>query len=143
MVDFVSPADQKPVSEIVLTGPKSPPIAIAEALSGKTVHVRKASSYYESLVALNARLEKEGKPKANLVLVPDALEDEDMMEMLNAGLLDAIVVDDWKARIWAQVLPNIKVNDGAVVRAGGMIGWGSARTARSCRKSSTSSTQNS
>ena len=46
-----------------------------------------------------------------------------MMEMLNAGLLQAIVVDDWKARMWAQVLPKIKVNDGAAVREGGKIGW--------------------
>jgi len=123
IVDFVAPADQKPVSEVVVTGPKSPAIATADDLAGKTVHVRKASSYYESLVALNDRLKKERKPLAKLVLVPDALEDEDMMEMLNAGLLEAIVVDDWKARIWVQVLPKIKVNDGAVVRPGGMIGW--------------------
>ena len=123
IVDFVAPEDQKPVSELVITGPKSPPIATTDALSGKTVHVRKASSYYESLVALNERLKTEGKAPANLVLVPDALEDEDMMEMLNAGLLQAIVVDDWKARIWAQILPKIKINDGAAVRSGGLIGW--------------------
>jgi membrane-bound lytic murein transglycosylase MltF len=122
-VDFVAPADQKPVSEVVVTGPRSPAIATAEDLSGKTVHVREASSYYESLVALNARLAKDGKPAVKLVLVPDALEDEDLMEMLNVGLLEAIVVDDWKARIWAQVLPKIKVNDGAVVRSGGTVGW--------------------
>jgi membrane-bound lytic murein transglycosylase MltF len=123
LVDFFAPEDQRPVSEVVLTGPKSPAIASADDLSGKTVHVRKASSYYESLVALNERLAKEGKPAAKLVLVPDALEDEDMMEMLNAGILEAIVVDDWKARIWAQVLPKIKVNEGAAVRTGGLIGW--------------------
>ena len=46
-----------------------------------------------------------------------------MMEMLNAGILEAIVVDDWKARMWAQVLPRMKVNDTAVVRTGGQIGW--------------------
>jgi len=123
IVDFVAATDQKPISEVVVTGPKSPAIAAAEGLSGKTVHVRKASSYYESLVALNARLKKEGKAQANLVLVPDALEDEDMMEMLNTGLLEAIVVDDWKARIWAQVLPKIKVNEQATVRTGGVVGW--------------------
>ncbi len=123
IVDFVAPADQKPVSEVVVTGPKSPAIATADDLSGRTVHVRKASSYYESLVALNDRLKKERKPPVNLVLVPDALEDEDMMEMLNAGLLEAIVVDDWKARIWAQVFPKIKVNEGAAVRSGGLVGW--------------------
>lgn len=123
LVDFVAPTDQKPVSELVLTGPQSPPIATADDFSGKTVHVRKASSYYESLVALNARLKKDGRSPANLVLVPDALEDEDMMEMLNAGLLQAIVVDDWKARIWVQILPRIKINEGASVRSGGLIGW--------------------
>jgi membrane-bound lytic murein transglycosylase MltF len=87
------------------------------------VHVRKASSYYESLVALNDRLKQAGKPPAKLVLVPDALEDEDMLEMLHAGLFEAIVADDWKAQIWAQVLPKLKVNDGAVVRSGGLVGW--------------------
>ena len=122
IVDFVS-LEAKPTSELVITGPASPSIASAEDLSGKTVHVRKASSYYESLVALNARLAKAGKPQATLVLVPDALEDEDMMEMLNAGILAAIIVDGWKARMWAQVLPKITVNDGAVVREGGKVGW--------------------
>lgn len=123
IVDFVAPADQKPVSEVVVTGPRSPQIASAEDLSGRTVHVRRASSYHESLVALNGRLEKAGMPPARLVLVPDALEDEDLMEMLNVGLLEAIVVDDWKAKVWAQVLPAIKVNANAVVRSGGLVGW--------------------
>jgi membrane-bound lytic murein transglycosylase MltF len=123
IVDFVAPADQRPVSELVITGPKSSSIATVDDLAGKTVHVRRASSYYESLVALNDRFKKEGKPALKIVLVPDALEDEDMMEMLNAGLFEAIVVDDWKARIWAQVLPKVKVNDGAAVRSGGLTGW--------------------
>jgi membrane-bound lytic murein transglycosylase MltF len=124
VLDFVAPTDQKPVSELVVTGSKSPPLASADDLSGKTVHVRKASSYYESLSALNSRLKKEGKPAVNLVFVSDALEDEDMMEMLNVGLLEAIVVDDWKAKIWVQLLPNLRVNEKAVLRSAGLIGWG-------------------
>jgi membrane-bound lytic murein transglycosylase MltF len=124
ILDFVAPTDQRAVSELVVTGAKSPRIASADDLSGKTVHVRKASSYYESLNALNSRLKQEGKPPVNLVLVPDALEDEDMMEMLNVGLLDAMVVDNWKAIMWVKLLPKIKVNEGAVVRSGGLIGWG-------------------
>jgi len=122
-VDFASPADLPGVKELVITGPKSPVIASTDDLAGKTVHVRKASSYYESLDALNGRFKKEGKPAAKLVLVPDALEDEDMMEMLNAGLLEIIVVDDWKAKMWAQILPGIKVNEQVAVREGGKIGW--------------------
>jgi len=85
--------------------------------------VRRSSSYHDSLVDLNERLRKEGRPAVKIELVSDALEDEDMMEMLNVGLFQAIVVDDWKARIWARILPRIKVNDGAVLRSGGTIGW--------------------
>ena len=123
VVDFVAPANQKTVSEVVVTGPKVGPVASAEDLAGKTVHVRRASSYFESLIALNARLEKSGRRPAKLVLVPDALEDEDLMEMVNAGLLGAIVVDDWKARMWARVLTKLRVNEGATVRTGGRFGW--------------------
>jgi membrane-bound lytic murein transglycosylase MltF len=111
------------VRELVVTGPKSPEISTVEDLAGKTVHVRKSSSYYESLEALNGRFAKERKPAMKIILVPDALEDEDMLEMLNAGILHAIVIDDWKAKMWAQVLPKIKVNEQAAVREGGKIGW--------------------
>jgi hypothetical protein len=74
-------------------------------------------------VAINERFGREGKAAIQIMLLPDALEDEDMMEMLNAGLLQMIVVDDWKAKMWAQVLPSIKVNESAVLRKGGEIGW--------------------
>jgi membrane-bound lytic murein transglycosylase MltF len=123
LVDFVAPEDQKPNTEIVVTGPKSPVISSVDDLSGKTVHVRKASSYFESLAALNDRFRKESKPEAKLVLVSDALEDEDMMEMLNAGLLELIVVDDWKAEMWAQILPKVKPRPEIVLREGGKVGW--------------------
>ena len=122
-VDFVAPPDAKPNREIVLSGAKAAPVAAAEALSGKTVHVRWTSSYHDSLVALNQRLAQDGKPAIKLVAVPDELEDEDMMEMLNVGLLDYIVVDEWKAKMWAQVLPKMTLNEGAVLRESGQVGW--------------------
>jgi membrane-bound lytic murein transglycosylase MltF len=121
-VDFaVQPG--RTVREIVVTGAKAAPLASVDALAGRTVHVRKSSSYHESLVALNGRLRQEGKPEAVLELIPDALEDEDMMEMANAGLIDVMVVDDWKAKVWAQILPRIRVREELVLRDTGEIGW--------------------
>ena len=74
-------------------------MASIDDLSGKTVHVRKASSYYESLESAQRDAQRRRQAaRSKLVLVPDALEDEDMLEMLNAGLLQAMVVDDWKAK---------------------------------------------
>jgi membrane-bound lytic murein transglycosylase MltF len=122
-VDFSPPDGGLSVKEVVVTGSKSPAIASTADLAGKTVHVRRTSSYYESLMALNERFRREGKPAVKLVLVPDALEDEDMLEMVNAGLLQAVVVDDWVARMWSQILPRIRVNGGAVLREEGRIGW--------------------
>src|SRR5215831_14302768 len=123
LVDFVSPPDLPPVNEIVVTGPRAPLIKSVEDLSGKAIHVRKATAYYESLVALNMRFVREGKPPATLVRLPDALEDEDQLEMVNAGLLDIVIVDDWLADIWSQILPNVKVVREAAVRIQGHIGW--------------------
>ncbi len=122
VVDFAEPLEGE-VSELVVTGPKSPTIASVDDLAGKTVHVRKASSYYESLQELNRQLKEKGKAEAKLVLVPDALEDEDMLEMLNAGIFETMVVDDWKAKTWAQILPKITVRKDLVLRSGGKIGW--------------------
>lgn len=122
-VDFVVPADAKPVRELIVTGPASPQVATLDDLSGKTLHVRKGTSYYESAEALNARFKQEGKEPVRLVELPAALEDEDKLEMLAAGVLELVVVDDWLAQIWAQVLPKLKVREDLVLRAEGQTGW--------------------
>jgi membrane-bound lytic murein transglycosylase MltF len=123
-VDFV-PGDEgrRTINEVVVTGSKSPQLKSLDDLSGKRVHVRKASSYYESLQELNDRFKRDGKPEVQLILVPDALEDEDLMEMLDAGLVELVVVDDWKAHMWSQVLPKLVVRSDLVLRAGAKTGW--------------------
>jgi len=121
VADFLAPDDFS-ISELVLTGPAAMPVDSVEELAGRTVHVRPSSSYYQSLAALNQRLGSAGRSPVNIVSVPDAIEDEDLMEMLNAGVIGISVVDDWKADIWAKVLPNITVTDVAV-RSAGRIGW--------------------
>jgi membrane-bound lytic murein transglycosylase MltF len=121
-VDFSDPISTG-VSEIVVTGPASPPIQSVQDLSGKEVFVRQSSSYYESLQSLNADLEKAGKPPVRLKLAPETLEDEDLLEMVNAGLVRLVVVDDHKAEFWAQIFPKIRLHPEVAVRTGGAIGW--------------------
>jgi membrane-bound lytic murein transglycosylase MltF len=124
LVEFVARDEGKrAINEVVVTGPNSPAIATLDDLAGKKVTVRKASSYYESLELLNARFKKEAKSEMTFVFVPESLEDEDMMEMLNTGLFQVLVVDDWKAKMWAQVLPKIKVRADLVLRADARTGW--------------------
>ena len=122
-VDFVAPDENIVGVEILVTGPATPAIASIDDLSGKTVHLREVSSQTLSMKALNERFKQAGKPEAKLVYLPSALEDEDLLEMLNAGLLQAVVVDDWKAKMWAQVLPKVKVHEDIVLRPKTKIGW--------------------
>lgn len=87
------------------------------------MHVRPSTSYAATLAALNRQLAAAGKAPVNIAALPDALEDEDKLEMLNAGLFDFVVVDDWKARMWSQVLPNLRVREDLVLRGDGRTGW--------------------
>jgi membrane-bound lytic murein transglycosylase MltF len=122
-VDFAGLDQDITTTEILVTGPASPAIASIDDLSGKTVHLREYSSQYLSLKALNERFRKEGKPEAKPVFLPNALEDEDLLEMLNAGLLQAIIVDDWRAKMWAQVLPKVTVREDIPLRPKTKMGW--------------------
>jgi membrane-bound lytic murein transglycosylase MltF len=111
------------VKEIVVTSADKPDLPNAEALSGMSVAVRKSTSFYDSLTKLNARLAVDGKPPVELTLVPETLESEDMMQMVAADLLPAMVADDWIAELWAQILKGVRLQPNAVLRQGADIGW--------------------
>jgi membrane-bound lytic murein transglycosylase MltF len=122
LVDF-SAAGMSDVSEVAITGPASPKIATLDDLAGQEVFVRKSSSYYESLVALNKKFASEKKASVTLKEAPETLEDEDLLEMLNAGLVAIVVVDKHKADLWKQVFPKLTVHDQIAVRTGGEVAW--------------------
>jgi membrane-bound lytic murein transglycosylase MltF len=119
-VDFSVPI-AKPFSEIIVTGPGGPAIASVDDLAGKEVFVRPATSYYESLTALNAQFRAAGKPEMTLTLLPDPIEDEDKLDMINAGLLDISVVDEWLVDLWAPVVPNVAAHKDVAVRTGAEV----------------------
>jgi membrane-bound lytic murein transglycosylase MltF len=122
MVDFSDPV-LKGVDEIVVTGPKSPKLETLEDLSGKTVHVRKSSSYYENLTRLNTAFKQKGKKPVKIAIMSEYLEDEDLLEMVAAGLLPMIVIDNHKAKLWVKVLKKITLHPEIKVNSGGEIGW--------------------
>ncbi len=121
-VDFSIPT-VKDVAEIVVSGPTAAPIATVDDLSGREVFVRRGSIYHESLEKLNADLGKRGKKAVTLRFAPGTLEDEDLLEMTNAGLVQYVVVDDILARFWASVLPALKLHPDVVLRSGAQIAW--------------------
>ncbi len=120
--DFAKPFATN-VAEVLVQAQGAKPISNLNELSGADVYVRKVSSYYDSLLKLNKQLEKQNLKPARLLIAPDALEDEDLLQMLSSGLIDNIVVDQHKAELWAKVLPKISVRKDVRLRENGHIAW--------------------
>jgi membrane-bound lytic murein transglycosylase MltF len=118
VVDFSAPM-YTGIKEVVVTAPGLPQITTLDQLSGKDVYVRKTTSYYEHLVDLNKRFAAEGKPVANVRETPEELEAEDLLEMVNAGLIPATVVDLYKAVMWSRVFTAYQSRNGAILHEGG------------------------
>jgi len=121
-VDFSNPLIPG-IKELLVTGPAAPPVNRLDDLAGKEIHVRRSSSYYESLMNLNQSFQKAGKKKIKLIAADEIFEDEDLLEMVNAGLIPMIVMDSHKALFWEQIFDNIKVHPDIAVRTGGNIAW--------------------
>ena len=121
-VDFSTPL-LTGVRELVVTGPRSPALKTVDDLAGIELHVRKSSSYWQHVEALNTRLVAARRAPVKLVAAPEILEDEDLLEMLNAGLLPAVVVDSHIAAVWAEVFSKIVVHEDISVHDGGDIAW--------------------
>jgi membrane-bound lytic murein transglycosylase MltF len=121
-VDFTN-STMSGINEIAVTGPQSPSISNVNDLSGKEVFVRKSSSYWEHLEDLNEKFKKEGKKAVVLRAAPEDLEDEDLLEMLNAGLVQIVVVDDYLPRVWGKIYTKIQPHPAIAVNSGGEFAW--------------------
>jgi membrane-bound lytic murein transglycosylase MltF len=122
LVEFADPG-YTGVDEIIVTGPKSPSIKTLYDLAGREIHVRRSSSYYESLVALNKVLKKRGRKQVKIVPADEYLEDEDILEMMNAGLIPMTVIDSHKGKLWGKIFKDLKLHPDLKVRTVGEIAW--------------------
>lgn len=122
LVEFSDPLRDN-VHEIVVTSPDYPPLQSLEDLSGREIHVRLSSSYHFSLKNLNARLKLAGREPVTIWAVDENLETEDTLEMVNAGLLPATVVENFFAEFWGQffkemrIYPELRVREHARIAA--------------------------
>ena len=121
-VDFTYPTGRN-VTEILVTGPGAEQVATVEDLSGKEVYLRKSSSYYQSMEAVNAELAKAKKAPVKIRVAPENLEDEDVLEMVNAGLVKMTIIEDYLANFWKQVFTKLTPHPDIKVRSGGELGW--------------------
>lgn len=132
VVDFSIPFASG-INEIVVASSRAPQVASLEDLSGREITMRASSSYYAHLLALIGRFRAAGRPEMNLTPADDDLEDEDLLEMANAGLIDFVVVDHYLADLWGQVFNDITPRSDLVINQGGDIAFAVRKNAGSLK----------
>jgi membrane-bound lytic murein transglycosylase MltF len=111
------------VSEVVVTGKDDESIKSLGDLSGRIVYVLSGSSYVQHLAGLSEGFKEAGRPPVYVVESDPYLGTEDILELVNAGIVEVTVADNHIARLWANVLPDIKVHEDIAVNTAGEIAW--------------------
>jgi membrane-bound lytic murein transglycosylase MltF len=114
---------QKDLKQIVVSGRDFGNVTTIEDLSGKEIYVNELSVSYQRLQQLNVKLKQAGKPLIKVKPADSNLIDDDLLEMVNAGLIPATVTTDARAKLWTQVLPNITVHPEPVIASGETTAW--------------------
>jgi membrane-bound lytic murein transglycosylase MltF len=121
-VSFTTPIDSK-VKQVVVSGTKAPAIASLEDLSGKEIYANPLTVYYDTLQQVSKSLQKQRKPPILLKKADPNLTDEDLLEMVNAGLIPATATINIRAEFWSKVLPNLVLHPDVVLKEDGQLAW--------------------
>jgi len=111
------------VSQVVVTGSSLASVSSFDDMAGKGIYVNPLTTYYDNLKKVSDAQQKAGKPPLTIKVADPNLFDDDLIEMVNAGLIPATVTNQPRADLWAQVLPNVKSHPELVVASGINIAW--------------------
>ncbi|MBT5624592.1 MAG: transporter substrate-binding domain-containing protein [Proteobacteria bacterium] len=113
----------KNVKEILVASNQVNEILSLDDLAGKTVGVRKGSSYVDHLNALNDQMIEAGRSGIEILEADERLSTEDILEMVDSGSIKYTVADNHIASIWGELLKNIRIYPNIAVNSGGQIAW--------------------
>lgn len=111
------------VREVLVSGPEAVSVDDLEDLAGRTVYVRPASSFHDSLNSVNEDFAQRGLTPIRLEPAPAHFEVGDVLEIVNAGVMPFAVADDYLATFWQRVLPEINIHPEIVLRSGADIAF--------------------
>ncbi|CAM3074527.1 lytic transglycosylase F [Vibrio rarus] len=122
IIDFSTPI-LTDINELMLTNKKIKEITTLEQFSGMEVWIRASSSYFESVQKLNKQLSNSGYTPLRVNFIQENLQDIEVMEMVNQGLIPATIIDSHKAQLWLNVMKNIRVHEAFPLRENAQIAW--------------------
>jgi membrane-bound lytic murein transglycosylase MltF len=103
--DFTAPL-WSDVKLVVVTSKTAPSISTVEDLSGKEIYINCITVAKSELEKVNQCLKQAGKAEILIKTVDSNLTEEDLLEMVNAGLLPATVTMNFRMQQWAKAFPN-------------------------------------
>ncbi len=121
-VAFSTPI-QTGVSQIVVTGSNFGPLSTLADLGGKEVYVNPLTTAYINLQKVNEDLQKAGKKTIVIKAADKNLIEDDLIQMVNAGLIPATVTTKLRADLWSQVLDHIQPHPDLAIASGGQLAW--------------------
>jgi membrane-bound lytic murein transglycosylase MltF len=103
---FTAPIETN-VKQVIVTGPKAPAIATLEDLRGKEIYANPLTVYYENLQHLSEAFQRAGQPPILVKAADPNQTDEDLREMVTAGLIPATVTINIRADFWSKGYPQV------------------------------------
>jgi membrane-bound lytic murein transglycosylase MltF len=119
---FTSPIYSN-VKQVIVTGPKAPPITSLDDLSLKEIYVNPLTVYYGDLRSLSESFQKAGRSPILVKAADPNLTDEDLLEMVSSGLLPATVTISVRAEFWSKVFPNLTLHPNMVLKDEGQMAF--------------------
>ena len=113
----------KNVTHIIVTGPQLAKARSLDDLVGTDIYVSQLSGLYDDLMAISEERAKAGKARLSVKVADKNLQEDDLIEMVNAGLIPATVAMQHRALLWEQVLPGIRLHSQIVIGSDGQLGW--------------------
>lgn len=122
VVDFSIPSITG-LKEIIVGGPKSPKLNSLADLSGKEIYLREGSSYESATIKLNDSLKSKGLKPIIIKTLDPYLESEDILEMINSGVIPFSAMVEDIAELWTKVMPNLILYDKIPLARNISYGW--------------------
>src|SRR5215831_1713516 len=121
-VAFTVPLETN-AQQVLVTGPNFGTVTSLDDLGRKEIYANPLTEPYQVLQEVNNKLKKAGKPLIVIKPADKYLLEDDLVEMVNAGLLPATVMEVSRAKLWAQVLHNLTVHPEPALASGEQTAW--------------------
>lgn len=122
LVDF-SPPFRSDINEVIVTGKGIGAVRSLDGLVGVEIHVRRSTSFWDTLEKINKEREAKGAEPLTVVPADELLRTEDLLEMVGAGVIEATAADSPVAEVFARHFEGLTIQDNVPLAEGRSYAW--------------------